>query len=667
MEKKKGYGVLRALGTALLVLALFAELTAFLGVVAVRGALDEAALSAVADDLPKLLGDIGALGEAPAAASELDRSVRDAVIGGTPDFTAEERRALFSTGSAEALLKDALSRLGGYLRGERVAYIPDEAVLARVSVELDALGSTALLDVGAVSGYLESIGAALNELGPLADIARFALSEYGQLLFAALAAIDVFFIFLINRRFSGRFIAALATPAVLSATTLLIACALASTALAAGGAVTARLLAPLGSALRAFTAAALALAGLVLLTVLLSTLLKRMGNWRALVYGALALSLLVLTAMGASRLSSLGGRLYTEGELAFAAGDYDQAADRFDRAQHTADSAVRLDDCRFELARAAIEAGDGLTAEAYLACVPQREGMDEMLLECRYLRAEKLIADGRYLEARFVFAELGEYSDSAERVRECSYLYAEKLLYDGDPAAAIDIFAGIGSYKDSLTRVLECWYALGEAAEEAGDYRLAIEQFTRAADWGDAAERIKGAKLPLAKQLMEEGGYTALHEACAICSELSGYGEADVLKARCIRVWESELDAEYVLRFTDEGAAYLESMDVSRVYIAERGSDMTLIFEPTRHAPYCCRVLDGDGKKLAEKLDFIGLGLSNRISVRASRVLDADALALFFASRGKRGNQLIRWHLGVQTDIIDLADLAAWYKRTPLE
>ena len=112
--------------------------------------------------------------------------------------------------------------------------------------------------------------------------------------------------------------------------------------------------------------------------------------------------------------------LYEEASAYYAAGDYAEAAQRFEKLGRFRDASQLAQEAR--------------KADA---------------LQSSYRRAVKLLENARFDDAYDLFTELGDYEDSAELALETRYRKGEALLAEGVYAEAQAIFVELGAYRDA--------------------------------------------------------------------------------------------------------------------------------------------------------------------------------------------------------------------------
>lgn len=661
---KVRYGFFRALATCLLALLLAVNGCAFMLAGAARAALSEEGLAAAAGDTGALADAVG-IGCAPSpGATDTDLALRGAVTGLAPSIPEEALAAVTHDAAFSALVTEAAVALGQYMRCERVEVSVDAAAVRYAELSVADKTGFDSFSLSAVDTLLSVAGETLTDLEPLTAMARCMLSKWGQFFFAALAAADLLLIYLLNSRFPGRLIIAAAVPVFAACAAAVGAAMLGKCALLLDGGALAGWLALLyAPVMRSFMLTGGVMAGLTLMAVLAATLLKRLGKWRAALFGAAALTLTAFAVCGAFAVEGLPERLYAAAEAAYQAGDCRGAAELYGRSG--LDGGETLADCRLELAAAALDEGDGALAAAYLSLVPEREETADMRLRSSYLRAEGMLAAGRYTAARAAFAALGDYGDSAERITECDYGLAAAALAAGDIDAAFDMFVALGDYSDSAARVLECWYAYGEAAEAAGDYEYAAACFERAAGFGDAGERYLAARYQLAGQTADRGGYTALSEALEIYLSLGDYLDSAEQAHGCWQSWlkECAMPFDFAADFEDERLAALIS--IARIWVGDRERSVTVHFELERASKICsCRILySPGGEVLTQSEDFLYPGRANAMTARAAALLDADGLCFVFAYRYTSGfgSPPVQWGQGLALEVENQVDFCAWY------
>lgn len=122
--------------------------------------------------------------------------------------------------------------------------------------------------------------------------------------------------------------------------------------------------------------------------------------------------------------SASPGAQYARAAAMQADGQYEEAAQLFEALGNYSDSEDRVKECRYQLALAAVEAGDDSTAFG-------------------------------------LFEALDGYSDSYVQARACSYRIAVALQEAGDYEGAIEQFGKVGQYEDSMERLKQCYDKCG--------------------------------------------------------------------------------------------------------------------------------------------------------------------------------------------------------------
>ena len=132
--------------------------------------------------------------------------------------------------------------------------------------------------------------------------------------------------------------------------------------------------------------------------------------------------LIAAIAAGVYVFTSRRNAIYEEASRLYAAGDYAEAALRFEKLGHFRDSA--------ELAAKAKK------ADAEIAS---------------YARAKKFLENERWDDAYGAFTDLGGYLDSAELAQEALYRKGLSLIEQGQYGEARELFLDLKSYRDSLS------------------------------------------------------------------------------------------------------------------------------------------------------------------------------------------------------------------------
>lgn len=147
---------------------------------------------------------------------------------------------------------------------------------------------------------------------------------------------------------------------------------------------------------------------------------SRAARLKRLLFVLIPLLVIAGLAAGTFFFVSRRAALYQEAAGLYAAGDYTEAAQRFEKLGHYRDAA--------EMAAKAKKADAELSS---------------------YRRAVKLLENARFDDAYEAFTELGSFEDSAELALESRYRKGEALIEAGDYEGAAPIFAELSGYKEA--------------------------------------------------------------------------------------------------------------------------------------------------------------------------------------------------------------------------
>lgn len=189
---------------------------------------------------------------------------------------------------------------------------------------------------------------------------------------------------------------------------------------------------------------------------------------------------------------------YNQAVNAYTAGNYEDAAQRFeklgdyrDSKQRTAESLTRL---HYNNGKLAFQSGDFDKAkEEYLAAGDYENAKllaEESERASHYAKGESLGSSGDLDKAIEEFLK-SEYKDYKDKISDLYVKKSDKALADGQFDQALELAETAGKYKESEEPVWSCYYKMGEAAFAKNDLRNAASYFVNAEEFKDAPDKAK--------------------------------------------------------------------------------------------------------------------------------------------------------------------------------
>ena len=102
---------------------------------------------------------------------------------------------------------------------------------------------------------------------------------------------------------------------------------------------------------------------------------------------------------------------------------------------------------------------------------------DTIMNDCRYQLGKAAMANADYTTARDWFDAAGSYSDSKAQANECRYQLALAQKNEGKYDDAIAAFSAIKDYSDSKAQISACYNAKAAELETKGSYEAAYTQY----------------------------------------------------------------------------------------------------------------------------------------------------------------------------------------------
>ena len=189
----------------------------------------------------------------------------------------------------------------------------------------------------------------------------------------------------------------------------------------------------------------------------------------------------------------------------FNAGDYAEAKAAFVALGSYSNSADMAKECDYIPAKALYTAKQYQDAlNAFTAGkLSGYSDSDTIMNDCRYQLGKAAMANGDYTTALGWFDAAGSYSDSGTLAKECRYQMALMQKDAGQYDEAIAAFTAIGSYGDSKAQISSCYNAKAAALEAAGSYEEAYEQYGNA----ENADKMRETAYQTAMVKLAESNY----------------------------------------------------------------------------------------------------------------------------------------------------------------
>ena len=215
--------------------------------------------------------------------------------------------------------------------------------------------------------------------------------------------------------------------------------------------------------------------------------------------------------------------LYVEAENLFAAGKYQQAANKFRALGTHTDSAQRVVECHYKHGRQLYDAKKYQEAYDVLISLSGYEDSLELAQDAMYQYAGELLAEKEYHDAYTMYLKIPKYKDSEELGLEAEYTYAvncadAKLYQD-----SIDAFNRVKDYKDAQHQLLSVKYAYANQMMDDSMWTKAADLYKELDDYKESKTKYKSARYQYGAQLMDNKKY---RDAASVFKELKDYKES---------------------------------------------------------------------------------------------------------------------------------------------
>ena len=178
-----------------------------------------------------------------------------------------------------------------------------------------------------------------------------------------------------------------------------------------------------------------------------------------------------------------GNALEYELAMSEKAQDIHSALDRMEALGDYGDAAAQADECRYEIAKTAMNAGELQDALDAFEALGDVQDAPEQAQRCRYLMAQQAMRAGEYDEAIALYEACGAYLDAEDGAMQARYAKAAALFDAQEYEAAAKAFAELGSYEDAKQRVTDsedAWlsadYNSARMDTELGNYAAVIDE-----------------------------------------------------------------------------------------------------------------------------------------------------------------------------------------------
>lgn len=216
-----------------------------------------------------------------------------------------------------------------------------------------------------------------------------------------------------------------------------------------------------------------------------------------------------------------------------AAGDADslnRAAEAFRALKDFKDSAAQAQAADYQRGRLLLDAGDAAGARSIFTALGDYADCAGQLKACDLLAAKQLLEQGEYAAAQAAFDALGDYGDAAALSTESLYRQGEAAVAQQDWDTALTVLAQTGDYLDTAALLRQAHYGKGTVLEAAAAYTEAGEHYLAAGDYQDAATRATACIYAPAHEAMEQGSFA---KAAELFGKIPEYEDSRELYVSC--------------------------------------------------------------------------------------------------------------------------------------
>ncbi len=185
---------------------------------------------------------------------------------------------------------------------------------------------------------------------------------------------------------------------------------------------------------------------------------------------------------------------YQDAVMSMNRGEYDTAAEKFDKMKGYRDSDELKIECMYKKAIDKFYARDYSAASQLFSEIGSYKDSTQRYTDSLLGMADGYLEQEDYVQAYSVYVQSGfDYStnDNAKKCAEEIYKDACEDLENNHLRIAYEKFAGIGDFKKSTEYATECQYRLANRAYDRGEYKSAIDTYTSIAEYKDVGKKLK--------------------------------------------------------------------------------------------------------------------------------------------------------------------------------
>lgn len=206
---------------------------------------------------------------------------------------------------------------------------------------------------------------------------------------------------------------------------------------------------------------------------------------------------------------------YGWGEQLFGAKAFDEAAEKYLKAEGYADATLKASQSLYTPAVQMMQEGQYAAAKERFDKIPFYEDSAQRAAECAYQLGVEAMSAAEYEKAIGFFAQAKDHADAKALAQQANYALAQQLLAAGQKLQALPLLDAAQDYQDAAALAKRARYDLGIEAANAGQFDQAIEYFTSLGDYESSAEELLRAKYNRAISLLEAENYQQAEAAFA--------------------------------------------------------------------------------------------------------------------------------------------------------
>lgn len=221
---------------------------------------------------------------------------------------------------------------------------------------------------------------------------------------------------------------------------------------------------------------------------------------------------------------------YVSAKNDFKNGNFEIAAEKFDRIALFADSKNMSKKCVYEKGKVLMESGDFEAAKEEFLKIKGFEDSEDMIFDCEYSMLFKFKEEGDFESAAKLIETMSQNppEELEKEIEEieiwCGYAYAKSII-DKEPDKARELLEKIDlDYEDTEELILECTYQIAKKYEAEGKFSEAYDEFEKCIEYKDSEYLLNALRsnvLSAAVAAFGDGDYDKCKSYLEMCENLT--------------------------------------------------------------------------------------------------------------------------------------------------